>query len=43
MKKKQRTGGKRKTDAEEKQQVERVAKKVKQEGHAETAAAGGAN
>jgi hypothetical protein len=43
MKKKQRTGGKRKTDAEEKQQVKRVAKKVKREGYAETAAAGGAN
>jgi hypothetical protein len=42
-KKKQRTGGKRKTDAKEKQQVKRAAKTVKREGHAEAVAAGGAN
>jgi hypothetical protein len=43
MKKKQRTGGKRETYAEEKQQAKRAVKKTKREGHAETAAAEGAN
>jgi hypothetical protein len=40
MKKKQRTGGKRKSDAEEKQQVKRVAKRVKREGYVDAVAAG---
>ena len=42
-KKKQRTGGKRKTDAKEKQQVKRAAKRVKRKGRVGAAAAGGAN